>query len=169
MPILSSLKAKCQPTLFERLADQDPYELHEKQPLRLITAEELKESVAKDLEALLNCRCASTTDVLEQFPESLGSMCSYGMSDFVGLSLANPADRNHICRSLERTIAIHERRLRQVHVSLSLENGAVNRLKFAINALLVVHPSTEPVYFDALLQPSTLQYSVSKSRRTATT
>jgi type VI secretion system protein ImpF len=28
-----------------------------------------------------------------------------------------------------------------------------------------VHPSTEPVYFDAMLQPSTLQYSVSKSKR----
>jgi type VI secretion system protein ImpF len=93
-------------------------------------------------------------------------MCSYGMNDFIGLSLANPADRNFICRSLERTIAIHERRLRQVQVSLELDDGAINRLKFAINALLLVHPSTEPVFFDALLQPSTLQYSVSKSKRT---
>jgi type VI secretion system protein ImpF len=27
-----------------------------------------------------------------------------------------------------------------------------------------VHPAEEPVNFDALLQPSTLQYSVSRSR-----
>jgi type VI secretion system protein ImpF len=160
-------KAKYPPTLFERMADNAPRDSVEKHPLRLITAEELKESVAKDLESLLNCRCAYGEEMFRGFPETLQSMCSYGMNDFVGLSLSNPADRNFICRSLERTIAIHEKRLKQVHVSLELDSGAVNRLKFTINALLLVHPSTEPVYFDALLQPSTLQYSVNKSRRIA--
>lgn len=144
-----------------------PREQVEKHPLRLINAEDLKESVARDLEALLNSRCAYREEIFERYPETLQSMCSYGMNDFVGLSLASPADRNYICRSLERTIAAHERRLKQVHVSLELDNGAINRLKFAINALLVVHPSTEPVFFDALLQPSTLQYSVSRAKRAA--
>jgi type VI secretion system protein ImpF len=167
MSTISPHKARYQPTLFERLADQFPREQSEKHPLRLITADELKESVARDLESLLNCRCASGDDFLDGYPEAQQSICSYGMNDFVGLSLANPADRNHICRSLERTIAIHERRLKQVRVSLTLENGAVNRLKFSINALLIVHPSTEPVFFDALLQPSTLQYSVMNARRVA--
>ncbi len=167
MSTVLSSKAKYPPTLFDRLADDTPREQAERNPLRLITAEELKESVARDLESLLNCRCALGEDAFEQFPEVLQSMCSYGMNDFVGLSLASPADRNFICRSLERTIAIHERRLKQVQVTLELENGSVNRLKFAIHALLVVHPSTEPVFFDALLQPSTLQYSVSRARRIA--
>ena len=160
-------KAKYPPTLFERLADNASREPSERNPLKLLTAEELKESVARDLEALLNCRCAHDESVFQDFPETLRSIGSYGMNDFVGLSLANPDDRGHICRSLERTIAIHERRLRQVHVSLELEDGAINRLKFAIHALLVVHPSTEPVFFDALLQPSNLQYSVSKAKRAA--
>lgn len=164
----SSSRAKYPPTLFDRLADNAPREPAERNPLRLITAEELKESVARDLESLLNSRCTYDEDIFQSFPETLQSISSYGMCDFVGMSLANPADRNIICRSLERTIAIHERRLRQVRVSLELENGAVNRLRFAIHALLVVHPSTEPVFFDALLQPSTLQYSVSKSKRMAT-
>lgn len=161
----SASKAKYPPTLLDRLADNAPREFVEKNPLRLITAEELKESVARDLESLLNCRCGYADDIFAGFPEALHSMCSYGMNDFIGLSLANPADRNFICRSLERTISIHERRLKQVQVLLEMEAGAINRLKFSINALLVVHPSTEPVYFDALLQPSTLQYSVSKSKR----
>jgi type VI secretion system protein ImpF len=164
---VTSNKAKYPPTLFERLADNAPKELIEKNPLRLITAEELKDSVAKDLEALLNCRCSFAEETFRGFPEALNSMCSYGMNDFVGLSLANPGDRNFICRSLERTISIHEKRLKQVQVSLEAGDGAVNRLKFAINALLLVHPSTEPVYFDAMLQPSTLQYSVSKTKRIA--
>jgi type VI secretion system protein ImpF len=167
MATTSSIKARYRPTLFERLADQAPREHSEKNPLRLIGPDELKESVARDLESLLNCRCASGDDFLDRYPEAQQSICSYGMNDFVGMSLANPADRNQICRSLERTIAIHERRLKQVHVSLTLDNGAVNRLKFSINALLIVHPSSEPVFFDALLQPSTLQYSVTNAKRIA--
>jgi type VI secretion system protein ImpF len=133
----------------------------------MISAEELKESVAHDLEALLNARCAYGGEAFAGYPQALQSMCSYGMNDFVGLSLANPADRNFICRSLERTIAIHEKRLKQVGVALEVENKTVNRLKFTIHAMLVVHPASEAVHFDALLQPSTLQYSVNKSKRAA--
>ena len=159
--------AKYPPTLFERLADNAPREANDKHTLRLISVEELKDSVAKDMEALLNCRCAYSLDVFDRFPESLQSMCSYGMNDFVGLSLANPADRNYICHSLERTIATHERRLEQVRVALESDTGLVNRLKFAIHALFRVHPSTEPVFYDALLQPSTLQYSVNRVKSPA--
>ena len=36
-----------------------------------------------------------------------------------------------------------------------------------ITALLVVSSSQEPVNFDAVLQPSTLHYSISKARRAA--
>jgi type VI secretion system protein ImpF len=161
-----SAKARYSPTLFERLADDAPRELSERHPLRLITQEELKESVARDLESLLNARCAFSEERFSGFPETSRSTCSYGMSDFVGLSLANPADRGFICRSLERTISLHERRLKQVRVALEVDHQAVNRLRFAINALLVVYPASEPVHFDALLQPSTLQYSVTKSKRT---
>ena len=47
------------------------------------------------------------------------------------------------------------------------DDNSVNRLKFSITALLVVSTSEEPVNFDALLQPSTLQYSISKAGRGA--
>lgn len=160
-------KAKFPPTLFDRLANHAPEESQEKHALRLLSAEELKGSVARDLESLLNSRCGYESTVFDGFPEVMQSMCSYGMKDFIGLSLANPADRMLICRSLERTIAIHESRLKQVQVALEIDKKSVNRLKFSINALLVVHPASDPVYFDALLQPATLQYSVSKSKRNA--
>ncbi|RJF95842.1 type VI secretion system baseplate subunit TssE [Noviherbaspirillum saxi] len=164
MPLESSAKAKYSPTLFDRLADHAPRDAIDRDPLSLISAEELKESVARDLEALLNCRSALARDKFRRYPETLRSMCSYGMSDFVGLSLANPGDRNHICHSLENTIAIHEPRLKQVSVVLELDAHEVNKLKFAIHALLLVRPTSEPVYFDAMLQPSTLRYSVGRAR-----
>jgi type VI secretion system protein ImpF len=45
--------------------------------------------------------------------------------------------------------------------------GAVNRLDFSITGVLVGSASEEPVNFDAILQPSTLSYSISKAGRAA--
>ena len=48
---------------------------------------------------------------------------------------------------------------------VEVDQNSINKLYFGITALLVVHEAKEPVSFDALLQPSTLQYSISNSRR----
>ena len=66
-----------------------------------------------------------------------------------------------------QAIARHEPRLRNVRASLELRDDAVNCLNFSITALLVVHAAQEPVNFDAVLQPSSLHYTISKARRLA--
>lgn len=153
------------PTLFERLRDESgPRGGNTATQLRW-TVEELKESVARDLEMLLNNRADIFIAEMENFPESLQSVASYGMSDFVGLSLANPLDRDLICQVLMRVIAFHEPRLQKVEVRLEESRTAIGCLQFCINAVLFVSPTQEPVNFDALLQPNTLQYSVLSNRR----
>jgi type VI secretion system protein ImpF len=129
--------------------------------------EELKDSVARDLEALLNTRKVISEDLLKSYPECSKSIVTYGLSDFAGMSLASTDDRAYICRALELTIARHEPRLQEVKAALEVQEGSINRLNFAISAVLVVHPAHEPVSFDAVLQPSSLHYSISKARRTA--
>lgn len=151
-------------TLFERLFDAAPQRAGELDPLRGWSIDELKDSVAGDLEALLNSRTAMPADAVEDFPAARRSLLCYGMCDFVGRSLANPADRSYICHTLEQTIAAHEPRLRDVTVSLLADERAVNVLRFSISAVLVVEPAQEPVSFDALLQPTTQRYSVAKGR-----
>lgn len=135
--------------------------------LTRLSMEELKDSVARDLEALLNTRTAMSEELLESYPECSNSILNYGLNDFAGLSLASTDDRDYICRCLEQAIARHEPRLQEVRAFLEVQEGAINRLNFAISALLIVHPAREPVSFDAVLQPTTLQYSISKARRTA--
>jgi type VI secretion system protein ImpF len=49
-------------------------------------------------------------------------------------------------------------------VKLELNEQSTSALNFAIRAVLIVHPAEEPVSFDAMLLPSTLQYSVTRSR-----
>lgn len=152
------------PTLFERLSDDNPHEPSELNSLRGLSIKQLKDSVARDLENLLNSRRVGDAESCGGFSLVAHSSYTYGLRDFVGKSLANPADRNEICRSLERSIADHEPRLKQVRVGLEADAESVNRLHFIIQAMLVVHPAVEPVSFDALLQPTTLRYSVADSR-----
>ena len=132
-----------------------------------MSMEELKDTVARDLEALLNTRVAVDSELIGRFPECRNSILNYGLHDFAAFSLASTDDRAQICRSLEEAIARHEPRLRNVKAFLEVQEGMVNRLNFAISALLVVHPAREPVSFDAVLQPTTLQYSISRTRRSA--
>jgi type VI secretion system protein ImpF len=156
------------PGLFDRLMDA-PLSGNASGTVPRQSIEDLKDSVARDLEALLNTRAVIPEDLLKRFPECGRSIATYGLNDFAGLSLSSTDDRAFICRSLERAIARHEPRLRNVQASLELRADAVNRLNFSITALLVVHSAHEPVNFDAVLQPSSLHYTISKARRVSPT
>ncbi|RDU95044.1 type VI secretion system baseplate subunit TssE [Trinickia dinghuensis] len=153
-----------EPSLLDKLFDDDP-----RSPapvaMRQWSLEELKGRVARDVESLLNTRIVLTEDELEKLPECQRSVLTYGLNDFAGLSLASHYDRTFICESIEQAIARHEPRLREVRVSLEVNEQSTNALYFVIRAKLVVHPAEEPVSFDAMLQASTLQYSVTRSRR----
>lgn len=154
------------PDLFDRLLGQP---VRNGMPVARLNVEELKDAVARDLEALLNTRSTIQDGALAAFPECGKSMVGYGLCDFADRSLSSPLDRAHICACIEEAIARHEPRLQNVKVLLEVrdEGGApsVNRLGFSITGVLVGSLSQEPVNFDAVLQPSTLQYSIRKNGR----
>lgn len=154
-----------EPSLLEKLFDDEPKRFDQGR-FKRHTLEEFKASVATDVESLLNSRFVMDEDAFTEFKHCAKSVLSYGLRDFSSLSLASSVDRAFICESLGKTIAQHEARLKEVKVTLNHDQKSVGGLRFSISAMLVVHPSREPVSFDALLQPSTLQYSVSKTHRT---
>ena len=154
------------PGLFDRLMDV-PVNGASSGTVSRLSIEDLKDSVARDLEALLNTRAVIPEELLKRFPQCGRSIATYGLNDFAGLSLSSSDDRAYICRCLEKAIARHEPRLRNVQASLELRADSINRLNFAITALLVVSSAHEPVNFDAVLQPSSLHYTISKARRAA--
>lgn len=150
-----------EPTLFDKLFFADEGAGRQ---VRRFTIEELKQAVARDIESLLNTRMVFSEDRLVAFPQIRRSVLTYGMDDFSGRSLASHYDRLFICTSLENAIARHEPRLRNVKVALEVDVRATAVLFFAISAVLDVGPVHEPVTFDATLQPTTLQYEVSRGR-----
>lgn len=155
--------ARFAPSLLDRLMDDQPesagtaYATH-------VGLEQLKDAVARDLEALLNARCGVRREALAGFRHVSRSILSFGMVDFSAMSLAHTEEREAICRAIEDAIATHEPRLQQVQVSL-VEDASSRGYTFQIQALLLVNPAQEPVSFNATLKPSTQLYSVSKSRR----
>lgn len=149
-----------EPSLFDKLFDDLPVGAAR----RRLSLEQLKDTVARDLESLLNTRVLLDDDYDQSFPLAVRSVAGFGLADFAGLSLANVHDRRRICAGIEAAIAAHEPRLRDVRVELEFQRKTVNALYFSINAVLFVRPAQEPVAFDALLQPTSLQYSVSRAR-----
>ncbi|MBX3680511.1 type VI secretion system baseplate subunit TssE [Cognatazoarcus halotolerans] len=149
-----------EPSLLDKLLDTAPRAAVQ----RRHDIEALKESVAADLESLLNARATISAEAIDGFPLAANSVAGFGLCDFAGLSLDSVPDRKRICDGIRQAIAAHEPRLRDVRVTLRLERRAVNALFFDIMAILVVRPAHEPVSFDAMLQPSTLRYSVRKPR-----
>lgn len=129
------------------------------------TLEQYKDSVARDLENLLNTRCALPSVLLEDYPECARSIINYGLVDFAGMSMGSADDRARVCAALKAAIERHEPRLRNVEARIAREPGAINRISFAITATLAGLPQRDAVSFDAVLQPSSLQYSIKRGAR----
>jgi type VI secretion system protein ImpF len=146
------------PSVFDRLLDDDP--AAEGQIFdRFQSLRQLRKSVGRDVEALLNTR----QEALEPLPPGLEvsrSLLSYGLPDFTSLSLLNPYDRNRIRRAIEQAIINFEPRLKRVRVTLEPPREHDRSLRFRIDALLQVNPIREPVTFDAVLQLDTYHYHV---------
>ena len=155
--------ARFEPVFFDKLLG-DGHGAQSSPAMRQWSLEELKRAVARDVESVLNTRTALTEADLAVWPECQRSVMTYGLNDFAGMSVASHSDRSIICASICAAIARHEPRLRDVRVTLEPDRRSTNALYFVIRALLVMHPAEEPVSFDAILRPSTSQYSVSYGR-----
>lgn len=125
-----------------------------------LSIQELRQSIAHDLEDLLNNRMTRLNQTEEHYPGIKNSILQFGIIDFVGLSTANPTDRDKICRSIEQSISAHEPRLKQVKVEMLINENNMSSLYLSISAYLNISPLYEVVMFDALLKPTTQQYVI---------
>jgi len=128
-------------------------------------AEQLKDNVARDLEALLNARAGVAPGRFDAYPLARASILNYGLTDFAAFCLSSSEDRAAICACLKEAIERHEPRLKNVSAALEEEQGGVNRLSFVIHATLHAGPGIEPVNFNAVLQPSSLNYVINRVGR----
>lgn len=127
-----------------------------------LTLDQLKAAVARDLEDLLNTRVTLLDSMLALYPACRKSIFNYGLLDFAALCLTSSEDRKVICDCIKEAIDRFEPRLRNVSADIFIERGATNRLDFVIAGTLKVHAAAQRIEFNAMLQPSTLRYSISQ-------
>ncbi|MEN3276206.1 MAG: type secretion system protein ImpF [Massilia sp.] len=145
------------PGLLDRLMDERG---EQGGAARRLTIEQIKDHVARDLEALLNTRAALPTGAFDEFPLARASILNYGLLDFAGFCMTSDEDRAAICAALTRAIEAHEPRLKEVSARLDLAAGSVNRLDFVIHARLELAEGSDAVDFSAVLEPSSLHYAI---------
>ena len=127
---------------------------------RPVSLGELRDSVSRDLEDMLNTRSEGARLIPDVFKECRASSLTYGILDFSAYSLLSPTDRDRIRRSLEQAISLHEGRLSRVRIALEPQRELDRALRFRIDAMLDLGDDNEKVQFDAVLQLNTQTYLV---------
>ena len=147
-------------SVLERLIDRDPGSSSENPPTRAQSVRQLKASLRRDLEWLLNTR-RTPEAVGSEFRELEQSLYNFGLPDVTSLSWDSNRDRTRLARMLEQTIATFEPRLRKVKVlTLEAAPGAQQVVRFQIEGLLDMDPAPELISFDTVLQLSSGEYRV---------
>lgn len=125
-------------------------------------------SVSRDLEWLLNTR--RTPDVApEDFPETQESLYHYGVPDLQHLGGESGLVRRSLAREIRDAIQTFEPRLSQVRVGWVSDSEAdeevrdKHRLRFRIDAILLMDPEPERVSFDAVIDKVQGDISVQRS------
>jgi type VI secretion system protein ImpF len=143
------------PSVLDRLLDDEPGVRRDVAQTHHQVLRELKQSVRRDLEHLLNTRsrCLPWPPELDDLEQSL---VNYGVPDIIRTAMATDDDRQRFRDLLEAVIRRWEPRFQSVHVHL-LDNAEVldRTLRFRIDALLYATPAPEPVVFDSDLDPNT--------------
>lgn len=127
---------------------------------RRVSVQDMRNSVSRDLENLLNTRSEGARLITDSFKECKASSLTYGILDFSSYSLLSPHDRDRIRRSLEQAISLHEARLTRIRVTLEPQRELDRALRFRVDALMELGPDNEKVQFDAVLQLNTQTYMV---------
>lgn len=146
-------------SVLDRLLDYEPEMTREAVASRSKNLRELKQSVRRDLEWLLNTRQVAG-GIPPDLKETTNSVAAFGLPDFTHLSIDSVGDQKFIKREVEEAIRRFEQRLENVVVSIEPVRSTERILRFRIDAHLKIDPVPEPITFDTVLQLGNGEYMV---------
>lgn len=101
---------RLQPSLLDRLTDDEPTKSRESRDKRVMSLQQIRDAVQRDLASLLNAGCLEATEDLEQYPYARNSVLNYGIPDLAGTSVSG-SDTATLERVLTRAISTFEPRI----------------------------------------------------------
>lgn len=84
----SAAHDRLQKSILDRLEDNEPGKLKERREDNVLTLNQLRERVIRDLVWLLNCENMETVDDLKKYPEVRKSVLNYGVPAIAGSALS---------------------------------------------------------------------------------
>ncbi len=149
------------PSLLDRLIDNEPTVRSELPKERAQLLRDLKNSVRRDLENLLNTRLP-----LLKLPKGAAhlpsSLLNYGIPDLSGVVLESGTSMESLRQSIEQAIRSFETRFQHVRVELVIDEKTryQRHVRFVIDGVLWAEPSPEPVRFDSMLSTVSKEFKV---------
>jgi len=151
------------PSLLDRLLDDHPEESREPAWREVQVVRLLKTSLCRDLQNLLNAHRLLAT-IPEVYSELKTSLLNYGLPDLQSMEVREDHDLGLLCRLIEESIQAFEPRLQGVRVRPVIDAEGKKpldrRVRFEIEAVLVVEPLREPVLFSSSLDMASGEFAV---------
>jgi type VI secretion system protein ImpF len=155
-------RERLQPSLLDRLTDDDPGHQVEARERRVLSMRSLRDGVLRDLAWLLNTtNLLSVTDV-PRLPHLAASVLNYGVPDMSGASLAN-MNIADLERAIRQAIWDFEPRLirSSVLVKAVAVQASITKIMFEIEADLWAQPYPERLYLKTELDLDLAHISLS--------
>jgi type VI secretion system protein ImpF len=151
------------PSLLDRLLDDRPEETREPVWREVQVVRVLKTGLCRDLQNLLNAHRLMAV-IPEAYAELKTSLLNYGLPDLQSMEVREDHDLGLLCRLIEESIQTFEPRLQGVRVRPVIDAEGKKpidrRVRFEIEAVLVVEPLREPVLFSSSLDVSSGEFAV---------
>lgn len=139
-----SLKERLQPSLLDRLTDQQISKSRESTAQQSMSQKEFKSAVIRDLGWLLNSVCLDVCVDLEPYPEVKNSVLNYGLPDISGQT-SSTIEVKTIELAVKKAIRQFEPRVirntLQVKVHSNVDDMSHNSLVFEIQGAVFGQPS----------------------------
>jgi len=146
-------------SVLDRLIDYEPEVSREAVASRSKNLRQLKQSLRRDLEWLLNTR-QLVGGIPSELKETKKSVLAFGLPDFTNLTIDSADDQKLVKHEIEEAVKNFEQRLEGVTVSVEPIDSLQRILRFRIDARLKIDPAPEPVTFDTVLLLGSGQYQV---------
>ena len=155
---------KLRPSILDRLLDDEPHNQVEADTGREQKVAQLRNSVRRDLETLLNTRYR-VVEPPEEYEQLELSLLNYGLPDLATVNTLNLKKKKEFIRDLEKLLKDFEPRFKSVKVNFKKNSAKSDRtLRFSIDATLYADPFPEVVIFDSVLEPVTRTVNVEEIR-----
>ncbi|MEZ5591283.1 MAG: type VI secretion system baseplate subunit TssE [Gammaproteobacteria bacterium] len=140
---------RLQPSLLDRLTDDDATHQVESREQRVLSMRRLRELVLRDLGWLFNTTNLQVAQDLSDFPQVQHSVLNYGVPEFTGHTISS-MDISHVERRIQEAIRQFEPRILpntlRVHVAVDEEEMSHSALSFEIIGELWARPMPQQLY-----------------------